>query len=546
MSLDFEIASLMLNKAKNDILEQGIEAVSKPTLIILGGQPGSGKSSGIKSIESEERFKGNIITLSADDFKLLYPNYDQLLLIDPIKTSYLVQPYANYVTNELKKEFANKQYNLIIEGTMRTVEVPLSTCSEFKNKGYITEAYIVASNYYASRSGCLTRLEKEIYLQGTGRSVPIESHDAAYKNIPITLEALMNSQKLDNITILSRQGEVLGNLKNGDNILSIYTDHRNKLSSSEHKQINEDLDNVLKIMQNRNAGIQEITQVNSLKRQFNTDYSYKINETNLEALKDNDKVFNKTHREQELDKYVYPDTNVLKNNFNVRDNTQLSKLEILAQAKAQIRGIPLGNFDYPHLKNIHKELFGDIYDWAGKTRIVDITKGYSTFCRNEYIEPEVNKLFNNLSEKDKLLTIYKDKKEFVQKFSYYFSEINAVHPFREGNGRTTRVFFEQLALHNNYKLDLLNVSKEQWIEASIAGFNFDNTKLENIFTNALQPINLSQKLEIGNQSNAKTIKFEDSTKQSFSQTQINYNNPASINNPDFTQPKIKNKQKIKV
>ena len=144
------------------------------------------------------------------------------------------------------------------------------------------------------------------------------------------------------------------------------------------------------------------------------------------------------------------------------------------------------------------------------------------------------------------MTIYKDKKEFVQKFSYYFSEINAVHPFREGNGRTTRVFFEQLALHNNYKLDLLNVSKEQWIEASIAGFNFDNTKLENIFTNALQPINLSQKLEIGNQSNAKTIKFEDSTKQSFSQTQINYNNPASINNPDFTQPKIKNKQKIKV
>ena len=91
---------------------------------------------------------------------------------------------------------------------------------------------------------------------------------------------------------------------------------------------------------------------------------------------------------------------------------------------------------------------------------------------------QANKLLINLATKDQLLTKLLGKDEFVRKFADYYCEVNVIHPFREGNGRATRVFFEQLAEHNGYSLDFSSVSKSEWIEASIDGFNCDNTKLE--------------------------------------------------------------------
>ncbi len=96
----------------------------------------------------------------------------------------------------------------------------------------------------------------------------------------------------------------------------------------------------------------------------------------------------------------------------------------------------------------------------------------------------------SLVTKDKCLTIYFDRAQFIQKFADYYCELNVLHPFREGNGRSTRIFFEQLALHNEYSLDFIDLSKREWIDACIDGFNCDNTKLENIFNHCLQPLSL--------------------------------------------------------
>jgi hypothetical protein len=54
---------------------------------------------------------------------------------------------------------------------MRTSEVPLATITDFKSNGYLAEAYVVASNYYASRAGCLKRMELEIAIKGSGSEV---------------------------------------------------------------------------------------------------------------------------------------------------------------------------------------------------------------------------------------------------------------------------------------------------------------------------------------------------------------------------------------
>lgn len=270
MAFNFDIANEMLEQARSELDFTSVTPSDTPYLIILGGQPGSGKSSAIEKIE--ERFDDNIIALNGDDFKTTYPGYDALLAKDPIKASEEVQPYSNYVVNQLKNDYANKKFNLIIEGTMRTIEVPLSTINEFKAKGYQTEACVVTSNYYASRAGCIYRMEMDIADNGHGRAVPIESHDAAYNNIPDTINNLISSGKLDNLTIISRSGEVLGTLNNGDDVLSIYTSHRNQLTHNEYKQINIDLHKVVNMMQNRGASKADICQATDLQNQLKLNF----------------------------------------------------------------------------------------------------------------------------------------------------------------------------------------------------------------------------------------------------------------------------------
>jgi cell filamentation protein len=141
--------------------------------------------------------------------------------------------------------------------------------------------------------------------------------------------------------------------------------------------------------------------------------------------------------------------------------------------------LPRGNFDYDHLKAIHSHFFYDIYDWAGQERAIDIAKGDSYFAHKQFISTEVNKLFYCLKQDNYLQDL--QQKEFCKKLAYYFNEINAAHPFREGNGRTQRAFCDLIAENNGYRLDWSQVSKEEYTRASIYGFNGNYEIMENIF-----------------------------------------------------------------
>ena len=142
-----------------------------------------------------------------------------------------------------------------------------------------------------------------------------------------------------------------------------------------------------------------------------------------------------------------------------------------------------GDFDVKHIKQIHKYLFEDIYPFAGEFRTENIAKGEFRFAQSEYIEPELENLLNKLKKKNYLEGL--DKKELAIKLAYYLAELNVLHPFREGNGRTNREFIRQLALKNGYKLDLKKVKAEQILEASIESI-VDTKKLEEIIYECLQ------------------------------------------------------------
>ena len=137
-----------------------------------------------------------------------------------------------------------------------------------------------------------------------------------------------------------------------------------------------------------------------------------------------------------------------------------------------------GNFDFQYLKNIHKYLFQDVYRWAGDIRNCNIAK-QDLFCLKENIESFGNDIFSKL-KKEKYFVDY-DNETTLNKLVELFADINALHPFREGNGRSQRVFIEALSKINGIYLDLTNVSKEDMIVASHDSIYGNYKKLKEMF-----------------------------------------------------------------
>lgn len=166
--------------------------------------------------------------------------------------------------------------------------------------------------------------------------------------------------------------------------------------------------------------------------------------------------------------YCYKDSNVLINKLDIHDEKLLQKYEAKITAAKLLalrqKGI-IGNFDTEHLNKIHTYLFEDIYPFAGKYRNENIAKGVFRFAEYEYIEPELQRLMNQLKDENYLSNL--SKEELAEKLAYYLSELNVLHPYREGNGRTTREFIRELALKNGYILNLSKVSPSDFLNASI-------------------------------------------------------------------------------
>jgi len=178
--------------------------------------------------------------------------------------------------------------------------------------------------------------------------------------------------------------------------------------------------------------------------------------------------------------YCYPGTSVLRNKLNIRDGEKLSDAErsISLVRMIELEEHPIkGNYDLDHLKRIHKALFGDIFEWAGQLRTVDISKG-TMFCKCEYIENNANKLFRKLQDENNLIGLQID--DMVSRLAYYLCEINAIHPFREGNGRAQRSFVKQLAFDAGYHLDFTGISDDDMINASVRGFVLDYSYMESL------------------------------------------------------------------
>jgi cell filamentation protein len=133
---------------------------------------------------------------------------------------------------------------------------------------------------------------------------------------------------------------------------------------------------------------------------------------------------------------------------------------------------------FPTIRPSTHHLFQDVYEWAGEARTVRIFKGGNPFCFPENIESQATKLFGELRADDFLQGL--DASAFAGEASHFLAELNAIHAFREGNGRSQLTFFTLLADHAGHPIDLDRLNPDEMLDAMIASFDGDESKLANV------------------------------------------------------------------
>lgn len=171
------------------------------------------------------------------------------------------------------------------------------------------------------------------------------------------------------------------------------------------------------------------------------------------------------------DPYLYPGTRVLINKAGLRDEAAASQHEA-ERSFTRMRQILTERLAFPNsadgLRALHRHIFQDVFDWAGKDRTVDLARDNSFFARHTLVAQSLDTAFKEIARTNG----FKDheRRSFLDRLGHHLNEINAVHPFREGNGRTLRIHAALVARDACHPLRIHLIDGARWNEASRLGF----------------------------------------------------------------------------
>lgn len=178
----------------------------------------------------------------------------------------------------------------------------------------------------------------------------------------------------------------------------------------------------------------------------------------------------------------YPGSTVLVNKFGLTDQNKLDMVErqiVLLKGAEIERNTVFENVDFNYYKAIHKHLFEDIYDWAGTVRTINISKKGTVFSKHDNIE-EIGQLkFKRLVELNYLNNM--DEISFFNELTEFYNELNMLHPFREGNGRTLRLFITLLVRNTGRDISFADCDSDLLMIATIKAAQGDLSLLKSIF-----------------------------------------------------------------
>lgn len=229
-----------------------LSPVSIPTAFILGGQPGAGKTT-IQNLLTNEN--SNILVINGDDYRKYHPHFELIQAQYGDDSPKYTQPFINAVTEKLIEDLSNEKYNLIVEGTLRTAEVPISTARSLKDKGYRTELCVMAVKPEISYESTILRYENAIAFGETPRATSKEHHDMVVDRIAANLDTIYESGIFDCIKIYTRDN---GCIYSSDDSILKPSEVEKEILSGEWSDYEKDnlcsiVQQVRVLKQNRNA-----------------------------------------------------------------------------------------------------------------------------------------------------------------------------------------------------------------------------------------------------------------------------------------------------
>lgn len=235
-------------KIKHIALEKK-EAVAKPSAVLLGGQPGAGKSSMIKYFDNLFT-RQSAIVVSGDDFRKLHPHFDKLYAEYGDGYVNHTQKFSSQVTERLIDELSREKYNLIIEGTLRTSAVPLMTAELLKSRGYHVELAVMAVPPILSYVGTIERYERMKEIGTTPRMTTKMQHDNTVNSIVNSIRDVYATGVFDDILLYNRKSECLYCRKNTPEVNPgdvLIREHTRNITTEESNY----LDNVVEYIEKR-------------------------------------------------------------------------------------------------------------------------------------------------------------------------------------------------------------------------------------------------------------------------------------------------------
>lgn len=237
-----------LEKAKKKVLKEklsdDLHEVSHPKLILLGGQPGAGKSNLTRMYK--KLLQGNVVVTDIDEYRKFHPNYKKLTKEYKHSWASATQEFASELGIEINKELCKKKYNVIIDGTLKNLSKTNRLIEQYKANGFTVEVAVVGVKPEISKTGIISRFTRNVIDNEPARSVPFLLHDEVIDALPDNLTALQNDKDVQGVYVYDREAKCLfdSNVSSGNAgkcIKAIYDEPLTEEEFQKNKKIINDL-----------------------------------------------------------------------------------------------------------------------------------------------------------------------------------------------------------------------------------------------------------------------------------------------------------------
>lgn len=183
-----------------------VDEKRKPIAVVLGGQPGAGKSA-LQDIAKQNI--PDIIIINGDEYRKYHPNFDEIYRAYGDDFPKHTAEFSGKVTEVLKAKLMEQKRNILVEGTLRTASVPLETCRAFKENGYNVMLGIMAVKPEISYLSTILRYENMNDLGMVPRKTAKDHHDLVVRNLPANLKEICETGEFDKVVIYNRRRQCI-------------------------------------------------------------------------------------------------------------------------------------------------------------------------------------------------------------------------------------------------------------------------------------------------------------------------------------------------